>query len=102
MKSLLPLILYGLNFYVGAQVAGGHVQVACQNDVINSFIDLGGYLLMGGTAIVSLAHAFKKTPVTTPTSPVATNTQGTATLPSAVSQPNFSQNTPPTPGTPLS
>lgn len=105
MKTLLPLLLYALNFYIGAQVASGHVQAACQNDVMNSFIDLGGYMLLLGTGVFSLIHAFRKpstTVSTTITSPVATSQPPVEITPSTFSQPNFSQPATPNPGTPLS
>lgn len=105
MKAFLPLLLYALNFYIGAQVASGRVQLSCQGDVMNSFVDIGGYLLIFGTGIFSLVHAFRKpstTVSTTITNPVASETSPSATSSMKVSTPNFSQTPPLPPGTPLS
>lgn len=99
MKAFLPLLLYALNFYIGAQVASGRVQLSCQGDVMNSFVDIGGYLLIFGTGIFSLVHAFRKpstTVSTTITSPVASAIPKVTPPAVTVSQARFSQD----PGTP--
>jgi hypothetical protein len=83
MKSLLPLAIYLLNFVIAGMVASGKVNPACQNDVLNAFIDVGGYVLLFVTSGISLLHAFRhpnQSPVVTQ-SPIAPS----------VSQPVFTE-----------
>lgn len=100
MKTAIPVLIFLLNFIIGGMVASGRVTPACQNDVLNAFIDIGGYLILVGTSIASLIHALRHgrtTTTTTTTQPVVTETVKTVVDPAPETPTNEIA---PPPGTP--
>lgn len=79
MKGLIPIAIFFLNFVIGGMVASGRVNPVCQNDVVNAFIDVGGYILLFMTSIASLIHAVNHKPGTTAGDPITTQTVKTET-----------------------
>ena len=70
MKGFTPIVLYVIIFYVSGKVASGEIDPLCQNAVVNSFVEVGGYAVMAATATVSLFHAFRHAPNNTISKPV--------------------------------
>jgi len=56
-----PIVVFILNFFVGALVANGIVPASHQDEVVRILSDIVGYLIILFTSIAALIHALKNT-----------------------------------------
>lgn len=59
MGGLRPVLLILFSYFAGYLVIQGEISQACHSDVVNAFIYVAGYGIIGITSIASLVHAFR-------------------------------------------